>query len=239
MADLLRTLIVDDEDRIQFVLKETLQRIGHQVTTVSSGEEALDCLHDTAFDVLLLDLMLGGAVDGQRVLEAVRWRWPATVVIMVTGHGSLESAVEAIREGVDGYLLKPVKPEEVRRAVQEALYRRKKLLEAEKEMEENSLLQRGPVAVDLQRHTVTYAGQPLDIAPREFDLLIHLMQNAPEVISAKELVKVVRDYSPEYEYEARDMIKWYIYRLRQRVEPDPSNPRHILNVRGVGYRFAE
>ncbi|NIQ77576.1 MAG: response regulator, partial [Anaerolineae bacterium] len=70
---------VDDEDSIRFLLQETLQRVGHIVTTASSGEEALQKLQDGEFDVILLDLMLGGRVDGQRVLEAVRWRWPATV----------------------------------------------------------------------------------------------------------------------------------------------------------------
>ncbi len=239
MDESISTLIVDDEERIRFVLKETLQRVGHTVTTASSGEEALDLLHDTPFDVLLLDLMLGGAIDGQRVLEAVRWRWPATVVVMLTAHGSLESAVEAIREGVDGYLLKPVKPEEVRKAVQEALYRRKKLRESEEAAAEAPVLQKGAFTIDLQRHTAAYNGQPLDISPRELALLTHLIQKAPEVVTTKELVAVVRDYSPEYEYEARDIIKWYVYQLRQRVEPEPSKPRHILNVRGIGYRFAE
>ena len=239
MTEPIRTLIVDDEENIRLVLKETLQRDGHVVTTAGSGEEALDWLQNTAFDVLLLDLMLGGLVDGQRVLEAVRWRWPATVVIMITGHGSLESAVDAIQEGVDGYLLKPVKPDEVRRAVKEAFYRRAKLLEAKESEEEPSLLRAGPITVDFQRHAATYDDQPLDLSPHEFALLTHLITKAPAVVSPKELVATVRDYEPSYEYEARDIVKWYIHRLRQKVEPDPSSPRHIINVRGVGYRFAQ
>lgn len=64
------------------------------------------------------------------------------------------------------------------------------------------------------------------------------MQYAPQVVGPKELVRVVRQYEPEYMPEAREIIKWYVHRLRQRVEPDPSHPRYILNVRGVGYRFA-
>ncbi len=239
MTDQLRTLVVDDEERIRFFLRETLERVGHLVTVASSGEAALDRLQDTFFDVILLDLMLGGAVDGQRVLEAVRWRWPATVVVMLTAHGSLESAVEAIHEGVDGYLLKPVKPADVRQAVEEALYRRKKLIEAEATEGEEEILRQGPFALDLKRHTATVDGRPVELSPRELSLLAHLMRHAPEVISPKDLVAVVRDYRPEFEHEAREIIKWYIYRLRQKVESDPSNPRHILNVRGVGYRFAE
>jgi DNA-binding response OmpR family regulator len=238
VADLLRTLVVDDEERIRFFLTETLERAGHIVTAAASGEEALDRLQDTAFDLAILDLRLGGPIDGQRVLEAIRWRWPATVVIMLTAHGSLESAVDAIQEGVDGYLLKPVRPADVRRAIEEALYRRQKLLEAEQEARGEHLLQRGPFRVDLERHEATFEGRSLDLSPRDFTLLVHLMQNAPQVVGPKELVRVVRQYEPDHMHEAREIIKWYIHRLRTKVEPDPSNPRYILNVRGVGYRFA-
>lgn len=239
MADLLRTLIVDDEESIRFFLTETLERAGHQVTAVASGEEALDRLKDTAFDVAILDLKLGGPVDGQRVLQAIRWRWPATVVIMLTAFGSLESAMGAIGEGVDGYLLKPVRPAELRQAVDEALYRRQKLLEAGDQAQERHLLQRGPFTVDLERHEAKLDGQSLDLSPRDFTLLVHLMQKAPEVVGPKELVRVVREYEPDHMHEAREIIKWYIHRLREKVEPNPSSPRYILNVRGVGYRFAD
>lgn len=236
MTEQVRTLVVDDEEKIRFFLKETLQRAGHTVVTASSGEEALDRLRETPFDLIMLDLRLGGRVDGLRVLEAVRWRWPQTVVIILTGYGSLESAMAAIREGVDGYLLKPVEPQEVRQAVQEALERREKLARS-KRSAEGQVLQRGPFSVDLKKHKATQDGEPLDLTPREFKLLVHLMQKAPGVISPKELVRVVRDYEPEYVQEAREIIKWYIHRLRQKVEPEPSNPCYILNVRGVGYRF--
>jgi DNA-binding response OmpR family regulator len=234
----MRTLVVDDEERIRFFLTETLERVGHVVTTASNGEEALESLKDTAFDLALLDLKLGGPIDGQRVLEAIRWRWPSTVVIMLTAHGTLETAVDAIQEGVDGYLLKPVRPADVRQAVDEALYRREKLLDAEQSEREAHLLQRGPFSVDLERHEASFEGEVLDLSPRDFALLVHLMQNAPQVIGPKELVCVVRQYEPDHMHEAREIIKWYIHRLRRKVEPDPSNPRYILNVRGVGYRFA-
>jgi DNA-binding response OmpR family regulator len=237
MTEQVRTLVVDDEENIRFFLKGTLQRAGHTVVTASSGEEALNRLRETPFDLIMLDLRLGGRVDGLRVLEAVRWRWPQTVVIILTGYGSLQSAMAAIREGVDGYLLKPVEPQEVRQAVREALERRERLA-CPQEIEED-VLQRGPFSVDLNKHLVTMDGQPLELTPHEFELLVHLVQKAPEVISPKELVRVVRDYEPEYLHEAREIIKWYIHRLRRKVEPEPSNPRYILNVRGVGYRFGE
>jgi DNA-binding response OmpR family regulator len=239
MPENLKTLVADDEERIRFFLTETLERVGHDVTAVGSGDEALDRLQDDSFDLAILDLKLGGTVDGQRILEAIRWRWPSTVVIMLTAHGSLESAMEAIDEGVDGYLLKPVRPAEVRQAIEEAFYRRRKRQEARQtEEEEGQILERGPFRVDLQRHEASFREQSLGLSAREFELLVYLMRRAPEVVGPKELVEVVREYEPDHTGEAREIIKWYIYRLRKKVEPNPSEPRYIVNVRGVGYRFA-
>jgi len=235
--DTLRALVVDDEQNIRFFLAETLERMGHIVIAVASGEQALEHLQDTSFDLVILDLKLGGAIDGQRVLESIRWRWPATIVIILTAHGSLESAMEAIQEGVDGYLLKPVRPADMRQAVEDALYRRENLHKAERKRNEHTL-QHGPFRVDLVRHEATFEGRLLELSPRDFALLVYLIQNAPQVVGPKELVRIVRQYEPEYTPEAREIIKWYIHRLRKKVEPDPSNPRYILNVRGVGYRLA-
>jgi DNA-binding response OmpR family regulator len=237
MAELIRTLVVDDEERIRYFLKKTLERIGYVVVTASNGEESLDLLRDTAFDVAIVDLNLGGHVDGLKVLEAIRWRWPGMAVVILTAHGSLESAMAAIREGVDGYLLKPAQPEEVRAAVQQALERRE-ALQGHK-AEEKRVVQRGSFFVDLEQHLATRDGQALSLTPQELKLLVHLMQNTPRVIAPSELVRVVREYDPEDLYEARQIVKWYIHRLRQQIEPNPSNPCHILNVRGVGYKFKE
>ena len=237
MTEQIHTLVVDDEAGIRFFLEETLRQAGHAVVTASSGEEALDRLRERSFELVMLDLKLGGRVNGMRVLEAVKWRWPDTVVIILTAHGSLESAIAAIREGVDGYLLKPVEPNEVRRAVQEALERRKRLAQSKEVAKEEHLLQQGPFSVDLEKHLATLDGRPLDLTLSEFKLLLCLMQNAHRVISPRELVRAVRGYECEYRREAQEIVKWYIHRLRRKVESDPSTPRHILNVRGVGYRF--
>ena len=239
MGEQKHALVVDDEDALRFFIAETLRRAGHRVTEAASGEEALEQLRDTRFDLAMLDLMLGGRVDGLKVLEVARWRWPEIVVIILTAHGSLESAMAAIREGVDGYLLKPVEPAELRQAVREALDRRQGLVRAQEAELEAHVLERGPFYVDLKKHEATVEGDPLDLTPREFTLLVHLMQNADRAISPEELVRVVREYEPLDAFEARDVVKWYIYRLRRKVEPDPSDPRYILNVRGVGYRFGE
>jgi len=230
------TLVVDDEEWVRSYIQDTLQRAGYIITVASSGEEALELLRDTRFDLAFLDLKLGGRVDGHKVLEALRWRWPGTAVVILTAHGTLESALAAIEQGVDGYLLKPVEPREVREAARDALARRRALAPS---TSKETILQGGPFSIDLERHMVAQKGEILELTPQEFDLLVHLVRHAPKVIKPPELVRQVRGFQPDSLYEARQIIKWYIHRLRGKVEPDPSRPRYILNVRGVGYRFAD
>jgi len=239
MVSDVQTLVVDDEAGIRFFIKQTLERVGHQVATASSGEEALDVLRDRRFDLVMLDLKLGGSADGLRVLEAVRWRWPEAVVVILTAHGSLESAMTAIEEGVDRYLLKPLTPEELRDAVREVLAEAEARVQPKAEPVEHTVFEHGPFEVDVDKHQATRDDEVLDLTPSEFDLLVHLIRNAESVIEPPELVKVVRDYDPSDLREARNIIKWYIHQLRQKIEPDPAHPRYIVNVRGVGYRFGK
>jgi DNA-binding response OmpR family regulator len=235
MANPVRTLVVDDEEGIRFFVREALQQVGHTVVEAASGEEALDRLRETPFDLIMLDLMLGGRVDGIRVLESVKWRWPDTVVLILTAHGSLDSALSAIREGVDGYLLKPAEPEELWQAVETALERQAR--RAPQEEQDEGVLRRGPFVIDVEKQLVTKEGELLELTPSEFSLLAYLVENAYRAIPPQELVRVVRGYECEDLYEARQIIKWYIHRLRQKVEPDPSTPTYIITARGVGYRF--
>ncbi len=238
MTETLQALVVDDEAGIRFFLEEVLQRIGYTVVTAANGEEALERLRDSAFDLVMLDLRLGGRVDGLRVMEAVKWRWPDTAVVILTAHASLESALAAIREGVDGYLLKPAEAAQVRQAVQEALARRNRCLPSERPAAAR-VVASGDLTIDLERHQATLAGRALDLTAREFELLAHLAQKSHRVVSPKELVRVVQGYEAESEWEAREVIKWYIHRLRRKLGDDPVHPRYIVNVRGVGYRFGE
>lgn len=238
MDDQVRTLIVDDEEGIRYFLDQILQREGHSVMTAASGEEALACLNRTCFDLIMLDLRLGGRIDGMRVLEAVKWRWPETAVIILTAYGSLDSALAAIREGVDGYLLKPSEPKELRQVVREVLARREHRGSAVETRRPADLLQWRTWAIERDKHLALLNGQPLDLTPREFRLLAYLVEHAPRIISPQELVQATLGYEPRDVTEAREVIKWYIHRLRRKAEPDPSRPRYILNVRGVGYGLA-
>ena len=235
MTERMHTLVVDDEERIRFLLQEILRRDGHNVILAVSGEEALLHLQTTFFDLVLLDLNLGGAINGQRVLEAVKWRWPETIVIILTAHGSLESALDAIREGVDGYLLKPARAAEIRQTVQRVLSRRRGKGQTAISDPSPEVVPEKTFYIDHGKYQVTLEGRPLDLTPAEFRLLVHLIENAHRVVAPQELVQVVQGYVCEDVREAREIIRWHIHRLRAKVEPDPTQPRYILNVRGVGY----
>lgn len=230
------TLVVDDEPGVRFFVEETLHRSGHDVSTAKSGEEALETLRDTPFDLVILDLKLGGKVDGIKVLEAIRWRWPDTSVIIFTAHGSLDSALQAIDQGIEKYVQKPLSPQELRNVVEEVLSERENTLKSAKD-ERQQILRKGPFEVNEALHRVKMREEKLELTPSEFNLIVHLLRNDDRVISPEELVEVVRGYKPEDVIEARQIIKWYIHRLRQKVEQDSSHPEYILNVRGVGYRI--
>lgn len=234
--DKIHTLVVDDEPGIRFFVEETLHRSGHDITTVKSGEEALNTLRDIPFDLVVLDLKLGGKVDGIKVLEAIRWRWPNTSVIILTAHGSLDTAMQAIDYGIEKYVQKPLSPQELRKVVEEVLAERE---QSKQELNEDGkqILKKGPFEIDEELHRVQMDDRKLDLTPSEFTLIVHLLRNDDRVLSPEELVEVVRGYKPEDVIEARQIIKWYIHRLRQKVETDSSHPEYILNIRGVGYRI--
>ncbi len=231
-----RTLVVDDEVNIRFLLCEALEKTGHQTAQAESGEIALQLLRDTNYDVIILDLNLGGRVDGLRVLEAIRWRWPDTIVIILTGHGTLDSAMAAIKEGVDGYLLKPVDINELRKIVTDSLKRADLKRAASLPEPAPSDISQG-LQLDYDRHCLEVSGKVVDLTPYEFKILHLLLSHPGRVFTARELVREIHQYEPENELEGRELIKWYIYQLRKKIEPDPTHPRYLLNVRGVGYRL--
>jgi DNA-binding response OmpR family regulator len=262
-----RVLVVDDEQPVRVTLKEVLSREGYKVLTASSGQEALQVMGDMAVDLVMVDLKMEG-MDGLTLIEEIKQRWPTMVLIILTGYGTLESALKALRHGAHDYLLKPSGPEDIKRSVKEGLEkrwreaRRKDLLAqieagvraltaeglsmgAAKEPEvprdaapgwpeSPPLLKVGPLVIDLQKHMATLHGRPLKLTPVEFGTLTHLAREAGHVVTCSTLVKEVQGYDC-YEQEARTIMKTHIRHLRQKLESDPSNPKYILNVRGVGY----
>ena len=258
-----KILVVDDEEVTRLSLAEILSLEGYQVASAKNGEEALQKLEEEAFDLVLADLVMK-EVDGLQVMEAAKRLSPETVVIMLTAHATLESAIQAMRRGAYDYLIKPCGAQEIVASVESGLAgqrqqrRRKELVTRVEEMlralkvEEDEIptsasrgdqlkrarfLQSGGIIVDLQKHIATLHGQLLNLTPTEFRLLACLMGKDDQVLSCQELVREVQNYDCD-ELEARDIIRVHVRRLRKKIEPDPANPQYILNVRGVGYMLA-
>jgi len=255
-----RILVVDDEPSVCVALEAVLIREGYEVLTAHSGSEALQLMAKTPVDLALLDWNMPG-MDGLQLMDELRHRWPDTVLVILTGYGTLESALGALRYGAHDYLLKPSSPADIKTSVRKGLekrwdkLRRKQLLtriEADvralakgggevgpeppivDETEAEPVLEVGDLSIDLYKHAVTLAGQPVNLTPTEFNTLVALARKPGRVLSCAELVKAVQGYECD-EREARGVIKTHISHLRQKLEPDPANPRYVINVRGVGY----
>ncbi len=234
---------------------------GHIITDVGSAEEALAVLESFDCETAIVDIRMPG-MSGIELLEAVRARWPHISVIVLTGHGTLVSAMAAVKAGAHDYLLKPAQPGTIRQTLAEALAvsRRRReqdhLLESLRASLErlNDLpashaaetrsamdtrqLKVGDLLIDFRSHEVhREGGVPIPLSPSEFKLLAALASRLGEVIEYVALVRLGLGYDAD-SLEARELIKRHVFELRQKIEPDPASPQYILNVRGVGYRLA-
>lgn len=250
-------LIVDDEAPIRLTMDALLRRRGYTVTTAESAEEALDLIHQHSFDLLLLDLKMPG-LSGLDVAARARELQPEAAVIILTGHGSLETAIQGMHLGVFDYMLKTSSPQEVQARVASALEqrsedrRRKQLLQtlqtvvSELQGDAAPVREAGPadewIAIgDLQISTwkqmARLGDRTLNLTPTEFRVLVCLAQQAGQVMTYQQIVRCAQGYDAD-PFEATELVKPHIYHLRQKVEPDPANPRYILTVRGTGYLLA-
>jgi len=255
-----KILIVDDETNIRRGLKATLVKDGHEVQEAGSAEEALSILEIFPCEAAIVDIRMPG-MSGVDLLGQIRARWPLVSVILLTGHGTLETAMTAVREGAHDYLLKPTQPAAIRETVASALaaFRRhreesqlfqslktglQRLEELPAEPQPSSVaspsqqreLTAGDLVIDTQAYLVRRGDHPISLTPTEFQLLVTLARRPGEVIDYVTLVQLSLEYEAE-PWEAKELIKRHVFSLRQKIEPEPSNPRYILNVRGIGYRL--
>jgi DNA-binding response OmpR family regulator len=264
-------LIVDDDKAVRFALEEMVERDGHNVVAVESGEEALARSDVETFDLALIDLKLKG-MDGLEVLRELRQRSPDMVLIVLTAHASLETAVEALRHGAHNYLFKPCKTVDLRESIraglierQDRVQRREVLRQLERSLASNlenirstgislsditpaennqvrephgRFLQRGGLIVDSTRHVITLDGELLELSPTEFDLLAYLVSEHPRVVSAEELVREVQGYESK-PWEASNIVRSHIYRIRQKIEEATGRTDIVVTVRGVGYTIGD
>jgi DNA-binding response OmpR family regulator len=255
-----KVLLVDDETNIREGLKAILQKDGHDVRGVASADAALNLLSNYDAEAAVLDIRMPG-MTGTELLSAIKAKRPHLAVVMLTGHGTLETAMTAVKEGAFDYLLKPAKPDALREVVMRALTATRRQREQAALLETlqvglqrlqqlpatppfsrptqspmTDLLKIGALIINRATYEVQYAGQPLSLTPTEYILLLALAEQAGAVTDYVTLTKVVLDYDAE-PWEAKELIKRHIYTLRQKLEPQPDQPQFILNVRGVGYRL--
>jgi len=242
-----------------------LAKDGYAVVVAENGDTALDCVAAQEFDLVLLDLMMPGT-GGMDVLKVLTDRAPDTVVIMLTAHASLDTAIEAFRKGAHDYLFKPCQTVELRESVRAGLLKRQQMLAqhalftrlqdgleeirslehqltaplsktAAHPEDERDFLRWNGLIVDVMRHIVTLDGYLLELSPTEFSLLAYLVSEAPRVISPEELWREVPGYTEAW--EPQDAVRHHIYRIRRKIKTAAGRSDVLKTVRGVGYTLAE
>ena len=223
-------LVVDDEAVMVRLLKATLEGAGFRVLSSSDGEDAVAATRAEQPDLLILDIMLP-KMDGFAVCRAVR-EFSTVPVLMLTARTTEVDLIRGFQEGADDYLTKPFSAGELMVRVQ-ALLRRSKWPE---QVQQRRNFRAGPIEIDFGQHRVMVDGSPVKLTPTEYRLLAYLAAHANRVISHRELLRAV--WGPEYGEEA-EYLRVYTRYLRQKLEPDPANPKYLLTQAGAGYMLLQ
>ncbi|MGQ9832999.1 MAG: response regulator transcription factor [Candidatus Villigracilaceae bacterium] len=221
-------LVVDDEKSLREFVERNLDARGFNVLTASNGLEALDIFQKHNIDLVILDIMMPH-LDGLETTRRIR-QTSTVPIIILTALGEETEKVRAFDLGADDYLTKPFGTGELVSRVK-AVLRRAHWSES-KVTDEKIVC--GEITADLARHEITVRGEPIELTPTEFKLLVYLMRHAGKVVTHRNILQNV--WGPEYGNEA-EYLRVYMGRLRQRLERDPLNPRYIKTERGVGYLF--
>jgi len=221
-------LIVEDEPSVGEVVSLYLRRAGFTVLLIGDGRAALDWLEKQLPRLVVLDLMLPGA-DGWEILRNLRARGD-TPVILLTARKEESDRIAGLEMGADDYVVKPFSPQELVSRVR-AVLRRSEFSAAEPG--EQPLTFEG-LSIDLQTHLVTTAGEEKSLTVKEFDMLVWLARHPRQVFSRNQLLEKVWG---ESDYIDSGTVTVHIRRLREKIEADPANPRHLQTVWGVGYKF--
>lgn len=222
-----RILIVEDEESFSDPLSYLLEKEGFTVAVAATGPDALVEFDANGADLVLLDLMLPG-LSGVEVCRALRAK-SSVPIIMLTAKDSEIDKVVGLEMGADDYVTKPYSARELLARVRAVLRR---LAEAEEPADAS--VQAGPVRMDVDRHVVTVNGKATPMPLKEFELLELLLRHSGRVLTRGQLID--RVWGSDYVGDTKT-LDVHVKRLRAKVEPDPGNPRHILTVRGLGYKF--
>jgi DNA-binding response OmpR family regulator len=221
----MRVLVVDDEPIVRDVLSRYLARDGFDVRTAEDGQEALEACGLFDPDLVLLDLMLP-KVDGFEVFTRLRAQGPVPV-IMLTARGQETDRVSGLDLGADDYVAKPFSPREVVARVR-AVLRRTSTGEA------SSTLQFGDLIIDGSARTVSVGGRSAAVTPKEFDILHMFASNPGRAFTRLDVLEELWDFAFDGDPST---VTVHVRRLREKIEADPSRPKHLVTVWGVGYRF--
>jgi DNA-binding response OmpR family regulator len=252
-----RIMVVDDEEMVRDSLKEILRLEGYDVQAVENGELALNAIQRENYDLILLDLKMSG-LDGIDILKAITRIAPETKVILLTGHGSLESAIDALRVGAHDYLLKPASSSDILSSVARGLAKRAEQqhrrmlleqldaslqrlkesegLETATVSEIQTITMDSGVVVDLARREIWRGNVRVSLTPTEGKLMKVLLEHRGQVLSHRELVLMVQGYETT-DWEAPEVLRPLVSRLRRKLAVFPNGENWITNVRGTGYVF--
>jgi len=224
-----KILIIEDEAKIMRTVRLYLEQAGYEVVWASDGTQGLATFRHEKPALMILDLNLPGELDGLDVCRAIR-RDSNIPIIMLTARTEETDRLIGLELGADDYITKPFSPREVVARVR-AVLRRTEQPEITPEVVEAA-----DIRADVQRRSVTVAGSPVELTANEFDLLITLMRYPGRVYTRAQLLEATQGVS--YEGYERT-IDQHVKNLRQKIEPDTRDPRYILTVRSVGYKFTE
>ena len=220
-------MIVEDDDTIALGLKSALQHAGYEAVHFDRGETAVAWADENEPDIALLDVMLPG-ISGLEVLRQLKRRYPELPVILLTARGEEEDRVIGLESGADDYVPKPFSLRELIARV------RARLRSAASTRTAPSIIKVGEVELDLRRRILRDGTEETRLTTHEAGVLAYLIEHQGRNVTREELLENVWGYSPNMQTRTVDN---QILKLRKKVEPQPSDPRFILTVHGVGYRF--
>ena len=224
-----KILVIDDDPKLLELIETTLKHDHYDVIVASNGEDGLRYLSELKPHLVVLDIMMP-SMDGWEICNRVR-KISTIPIIMLTSLGSQDDIVRGLRAGADDYLVKPFQKDELLARVS-AVLRRVNMPppSAKAPMRFGS----GELVIDPADRQVTLNGQVLELTPTEFDLLLFMAYRAGRILSTEFIFENVWSYDSDANLES---VKWYMWRLRKKIEKKPSNPKYIITERGVGYRF--
>jgi two-component system KDP operon response regulator KdpE len=229
-TSLIKVLLVDDEPAIRRALRATLAELGFSTTEASRGEEALQLVQTSSFDVVLLDVNMPG-IGGMKTLGRLRTLAPCLPILMLTVRDGEEDKIEALECGADDYITKPFSMRECVARIRSAVRRARTPLRTE-----DTPLSIGEIHLIPARRLVSKAGRSIHLTRKEYDILYYLMTNAGRAVTYGKLLTAV--WGAEYREEL-DYLRTFVRQLRKKIEADPSSPKYLLTDAYVGYRFVE